>query len=117
MRPAAFRSLLAGLLALVQSLAPLAPVHAGPGTPGWTEVCSRGGVRFVSSGDAPASPSDPENHCPLCRAADAPPCGGAAPPGQLLHRAIHEAPLASTGDPARGTPRHDAPARAPPATC
>lgn len=105
---------LAWLLALlaVQVLALLGPparAHAGA----WIEVCSAAGVKRLPA--EPGSRATHEDHCPLCRVADAtvgPPHierpGGAIEPLGIVRR-LADPPAVGA------TPLHDAPPRAPPA--
>ncbi len=109
------RALLAALLVVAQMLAPFAHSHGRAASPGWINVCTGDGVRRLPAGDAPSAPLHDDDHCALCRIAN--PMAGVAPsiPAVVSLQAASADPVPATTGIAGGPPRHDAPARAPPA--
>jgi hypothetical protein len=111
------RVLLAGLLALAQLLVPFAHGPAVAVEPWLVAVCTSNGIRLLPVEDAPAAPLHDDDHCVLCRIAGT--MAGAPPglPSLALPPAVRDGHQTAPGPVVQRTLLHDAPARAPPATC
>jgi hypothetical protein len=111
------RVLLAGLLALAQLLVPFAHGPAVAVEPWLVAVCTSNGIRLLPAEDAPTAPLHDDDHCALCRITGT--MAGAPPGLPSLARlpATGGGHQPAPGPVAQRPPLHDAPARAPPATC